>query len=124
MGWWDSSCCSHPGVLGSQAVGPTPAHSFYIGPAVINNNRDLKGIACLPPCQWVAKGKIETRLLASEMPVPIPRSRTASVGGNSLGALTPGETLGCADPWGNPFFAKSWPHGLGLAHRVGEVVRG
>ena len=39
--------------------------------------------ACLPPkpCQfplgrWVAKEKIETLLLASEMPVSIPRSRT------------------------------------------------
>ena len=28
----------------------------------------------MPP--WVAKEKIETLLLASEMPVPIPRSRT------------------------------------------------
>ena len=34
-------------------------------------------LTCLPP--WVAKEKMGTLLLASEMPVPIPRNRTVHI---------------------------------------------
>ena len=38
---------------------------------------EFLSLTCLPP--WVAKEKIGTLLLASEMPVPIPRNRTVHI---------------------------------------------